>query len=458
MSTKGLRKLAHQSLIDLATGHGINASGKDDVFGCIFGRDSALTVLKILRVHQTRPSLKLLEIARRALLTIVALQGQKFNIESGEEPGKFIHEFRRGEKEKERVLNFEKPWYIYPDDTIKNYDSIDSTPLTLIALYKYYEITGDNEFLIQILPAVEQALNWITKYGDSDKDLLLEYTLPKERKHGGLVVQSWTDSHESLLDQQGRFPKYPIAPVEAQGYAWLALKLWGKFYKENYPVFSKKLGKHADNLKHKFNQVFLIEDEGLTFAAQALDGNKKQIKTITANPLILLWASFGKGKNIECIIEDEYIPNFIKRGFKSDLFDPSAGIRTMSTNSKTYNPNQDSYHNGSFWPILNGLIHEGLELWGAKHEAEKLKNASLKPILHFETPIELYISKNGQYKMYKNKEGQESCKVQAWSAAAMLDLLTEQKKRYKLIRPAVTLWQKVLFKYNPWKSIVPTKT
>lgn len=418
-----MRGQALQWLIDLATEEGINASAKDEVYGCIFGRDSALTILKILRTHIKNPSLTLLEITRRALLTLVSLQGKQFNIESGEEPGKFIHEFRKDKYE--HLISRKIPWFVYPDGLLRNYDSIDSTPLTLIALYKYFQITGDSEFLVSVLPAVEAGLNWIITYGDSDKDLFLEYNFPESRKYGGLLVQSWTDSHESIMRKDGKMPKYPIAPVEAQAYAWLALKLWADYYAFQHPTFAAKLRSQARKLKIQFNKKFIFKDGNYFFAAQALDGDKNQIQTITGNPLICLWATYEENGRKECIVKKEYLREFVNRGFEEDMFEKNAGIRTMSKKSDTFNPSQNSYHNGSFWPILNSLIYEGLETWGFIEQAKGLKEASLKPIEYFGYPIELYITTDeGSYLEYKNQAGQTSCKYQAWSAAATLDFLT----------------------------------
>lgn len=425
MSRNSLKNLAYNSLIALSTEEGINASGKDEIYGCIFGRDSALTILKILRVHSKSPSLELLEISRKALLTLVNLQGTQFNKESGEVPGKFIHEYRKDKSQYAHLVNLPKPWYVYQDKTLRNYDSLDATPLTLIAIYKKNQITQDGEFLMQVLPAVEAGLNWIISFGDMDKDLLVEYELPHDRVHWGLPVQSWTDSQESLLQKDGKFPKYPIAPVEVQGFAWLALRLWADFYLAHSPKFAQKLLLQATGMKDKFNKMFIFKDQGLYFAGQALDGDKNLIKTITGNPILLLWATYDNGQIRESILETDLIPDIVKRVMMEDLFDRDAGIRTMSTEAETYNPNQDSYHNGSFWPILNGLAHEGLENWQFRKEAEVLKEASLKPIEHFQTPIELYIKNSqGEYLEYANSAGQTSCKVQAWSAAATLDLLT----------------------------------
>ncbi len=435
MDLSQFRTRIYQSILALSTEQGINASGKDDVYGCIFGRDSAITILKILSACSRGGSSRFLEtqqllaICKRSLLTLVDLQGKETNLESGEEPGKFIHEYRT--EKYERLLLLEKPWYIYPDGILRNYDSLDATPLGLIAIYRYWQTTNDNAFLLKVLPAVEAGLNWLITYGDRDKDYLVEYELSSDRLHGGLPVQSWTDSVESLLQEDGKFPFYPIAPVEVQGYVWLALKLWADFYMQETNTFmqtkkfAKKLLQHANALKKQFNALFLLQDKGLFFPAQALDGNKNQIKTITGNPLLLLWAAYQTDLQAEAILENQYVPDLVARSLQEDLFDTDAGLRTMSTTSKTYDAGQNSYHNGSFWPKLNGMAHEGLRNFGYVAEAEKLREATIKPLLYFRSPIELYIkTTKGEYLPYSNPSGQQSCREQAWSAAVALDLLS----------------------------------
>ncbi|MEN9327257.1 MAG: hypothetical protein RI947_65 [Candidatus Parcubacteria bacterium] len=423
MDSERLKNIAYNCLLDLSTEDGINASSKDEIYGCIFGRDSALTVLKIIHaLSYGQPSLQsdqpLIDICRRSLLFLIKLQGTEVNIESGEEPGKFIHEYRR--EKFDHLLALSKPWYIYPDMTIRNYDSIDATPLILIAIFRYWQFTHDDTFLQQSLPAVKKGLEWLCSYADLDRDGLVEYTFAKGRKFGGLDVQSWTDSVESLMRFDGSLPAYPIAPVEVQGYVWLALRLWG----DVDGGFGIDFLQHAAQIKTSFNNAFILQDNGYHFAAQALDGTKQQITTITANPLLLLWATYTTEKSHESILDDKYVDDFIKRGFLPDLFDPDAGIRTMSSKSATYNSGQDSYHNGSYWPILNGMIYEGLCTWGYTKEAKILKVATLKPLFFFNSPIELYIKNaQGTYLEYRNSYGQVSCRYQAWSAAAIFDIL-----------------------------------
>lgn len=435
---QALRKLVYNNLISLSSEEGIYASHKEEVYGCVFGRDSAITILKIIRACSNSRTniidkLKLLEISKRALLNLIKLQGRDVNPDSGEEPGKFIHEYR---KEKfERLISGDSPWYVYPDGILRNYDSIDATPLGLIAIYKYWKITRDYEFLLHVLPHIERGLEWIMTYADRDGDFLIEYSVPNERKHGGLMIHSWTDSHESLARPDGTMPSYPIAPVEVQGYAWLALKLWAKFFRTNKLglknlEYASRLRSYARNMKRSFNKHFIFKDEGLYYAAQALDGEDKRIETITGNPLLLLWASHVVGGKTYSILKKKYIPDLVERAFKPDLFERTAGIRTMSTKSPTFNGSQNSYHNGSFWPKLNGMIHEGLLRWGFLTEAAKLRRATLLPIAYFGTPIELYVKdESGFYKEYRANNGQVSCRVQAWTAAVALDLLTHRTKR-----------------------------
>ncbi len=426
MDYETLRTVSYQCILDLATDEGINASGRDEIYGCIFGRDSAITILKILNVVGRNASIDsnhLLQMCRRALLTLVSLQGREINIESGEEPGKFIHEFRR--ERYDHLLALPKPWYVYPDKTLRNYDSLDATPLALIAIARYYERSGDEEFLQAVMPAVRRGLSWIIAGGDRDNDRLVEYELPATRRYGGLMVQSWTDSGESLMRSDGSFPSYPIAPVEVQGYVWLALNIWADYFEQKRNIlFSSVLQRHARLLKRKFNRQVLFFDNGYVFAAQALDGSKNQIRTITGNPLLLLWASREKDGKIESILERKYVKEIVKRAFLPDMFDPDAGVRTMSALSATFDPSPQSYHNGSYWPKLNGMAHEGLLKWKFTNEAAYLREATLKPMAYFGSPIELYIRKDGGYSEFQGPNGQVGCRNQAWSAAAALDMLT----------------------------------
>lgn len=439
-----IHQLAGKTLHDLTTDEGILASARSELFGCTFGRDSFITIIQALEAFEVLPEsqkitlLPVIQKFKNALLVLTTEQGKKINLENGEQPGKFLHELRKTNHE--HLTKAKKPWFLDTDGVMRIYDSLDSTPLGLMAIYKYWESTKDDSFLIETLPAVEAALNWTLSYGDMDKDGLLEYELPTERRHGGLTIQSWTDSRESFANLEGILPKYPIAPIEIQSYAWLALKIWSDFYANNYnsPVFARKLSSIADSMKQKFNNAFIFQDQGLSFGAQALDGDKQPIKTVTANPLLCLWASFRKGGKTESIVHDRFIPDFIERAFMPDMFVAHAGIRTMSSLSPTFNPGRDSYHNGSFWPMLNGLIVKGLENVNSTDRAKKLRHASLLPIEYFGFPLELYnVDEHNNYTEYRSPSGHIGCRNQAWSAAAILCMIASALRQTEAQIPSL---------------------
>src|SRR3989344_4728070 len=151
---KSLRELAYESLLQLETPLGINASGQGDRYAAFFGRDSAITCLKLLRVHKKKPDDIFLRIIKKTIETAVRLQGKTINLASGEKPGKIIHEYRQ--EGYEHLTKNQRPWYIYPDKTLRNYDSVDATPLFLILVAEFFGFTGDTKFLQEILPTVEE--------------------------------------------------------------------------------------------------------------------------------------------------------------------------------------------------------------------------------------------------------------------------------------------------------------
>jgi len=405
----------------LETPLGINASGKDDPFATFFGRDSIITGLKLLRVHKKRPSSAYLRIIRKILKTTSRLQGKEINLASGEKPGKIIHEYR--EAGYSHLVNEERPWYIYPDKTLRNYDTTDSTPLFLILAAEFYALTEDENFLKEILPTVKKAFDYTKKYGHKGgKRIFLEYQLHRPAPYGGLVNQGWMDSTDSI-QIYGEPPKEPIALVEVQGYYFKALKLWAAIFAKIDQGISRELEKRADNLDKEFDRVFLNHTEGLYYFDQAIFSQKAEIIEVRSNPGHCLWAAVQTNGKFKSIINDEYIPDTIARLMMPDMFEPAAGIRTLSTKSKFFNPR--SYHNGSIWPFDNGLITEGFENFGFKKEAEQVKKAVLNAISYFGTPVELYcVEKDGTIKEYISERGHHGAHKQAWTAATILDFTT----------------------------------
>src|SRR5438128_2333463 len=141
-----------------------------------FGRDASIAAFQALLVNP--------DVARDALLFLAAHQGKKVDDFREEEPGKILHEIRRGEL----ARTGEVPHTPY-------YGSVDSTPLFVILFTEYLQWTDDRSTGAQLLPAAEAALRWIEEYGDKDQDGFVEYQRKTER---GLRNQGWKDSWDGV--------------------------------------------------------------------------------------------------------------------------------------------------------------------------------------------------------------------------------------------------------------------
>lgn len=417
-----LWQLGMKTIQELEADRGILASGRNELYGCIFGRDSLITSLLLLETYQKTKDAYFLALVRKILINLAKLQGREVNIESGEEPGKMIHEFRP-DNHGHLTADLNHPWYLYPDGIMRNYDTVDATPLFLMACDRYYRIANDETFLSLIEANVRDALDWILSYGDGNEDCLIDYQFHPDRKSGGLRVQSWMDSAESVFfEDSDEQPTYSIAPLEVQAYAYAALRAWGTHFALTDPTYGHTLLTRADDLKNCFNKKYVTEgSEGLEIA-YAIDG--KGAKLISARSSIghCLWATWTDPATgvADGIISDAHLEGFAARLMQHDLFVPEAGIRTLSSDSSKYEPN--SYHNGSIWPHDTAIASLGLRTHNHPQEADQVRDAILNAYQEFQTAVELFVYDDG-LKEYLSDHGQRACQTQAWSAAALLALL-----------------------------------
>jgi glycogen debranching enzyme len=219
--------------------------------------------------------------------------------------------------------------------------------------------TGDVAFAEKLLPAAEAALRWIDEYGDLDGDGFVEYLCRSPR---GIRNQGWKDSHDSVVHADGRLAEPPIALAEVQAYVYLAKRRMADVYRAvGRPEEAERLEAQAVELRRRFNDAFWMEDE--QYFAQALDADKRQVRTVTSNP----------GHGLYCgIVDEEKALPVAKRLLSPDMFS-GWGIRTMSKAAAAYNPM--SYHNGSVWPHDNALIAAGLKRYGLGRSTNRVATA-----------------------------------------------------------------------------------
>lgn len=429
-SVGSLWELGSNGIRELETERGIMASGKSEAYGCIFGRDSLITVLELMALHRKGTKENHLPLVRKVLGNLAELQGTEMVLESGEEPGKCIHEFRpTGHEHLTRAL--ENPWYVYPDNVMRNYDTVDATPLYLWAFDAYLRESRDVAFVEEHIPSIRAALLWVLDFGDSNNDGFIDYRFHPDRMHGGLKTQSWMDSAESvffekpLVDASGSvsLPEYPIAPVEVQAYTYVALRAWSSFFSSRDPEFSARLFSRAADLKRLFNVTFVMRQDAKRSLAYAIDGRGRLLSSPRSSMGHVLWAVWRDeitGKP-ESILADEHIPAIVARVLARDLFVPKAGVRTLSSRSSHFDAG--SYHNGSIWPHDTAILAEGLDNFGYTKESLLVREALMSAYGHFKTPIELFVFTKGRFKEYKGPSGQGACRMQAWSAASLLSTI-----------------------------------
>jgi len=306
----------------------------------IFGRDSLIASHQLLSINP-RP-------ARETLAFLARHQGTQVDDWRDEQPGKILHEIRRGELAGAGVV----PHTPY-------FGSVDSTPWFLVLYGQHLRWTGDVAFAEELLPAAEAALAWIDEYGDLDGDGFVEYLC---RSAGGICNQGWKDSHDSVVHADGRIAEPPIALAEVQAYVYMAKERMADVYLTlGRERDADRLIGQAEELRRRFNEAFWMEDE--RYFAGALDADKRQVRTVTSNP----------GHGLYChIVDDDKAAALAKRLLAPDMFS-GWGVRTLSKSAVAYNPM--SYHNGSVWPHDNALIAAGFKRYGFVRSTNRVATA-----------------------------------------------------------------------------------
>ncbi len=392
-----LARAYQRSLVDLAAlrfypllapGDAVPAAGLP-WFMALFGRDSLITSLQALPFAP--------ELAETTLRVLGLRQGTRVDPFRDEEPGKILHESRQGE-----LTAFEeRPHSPY-------FGSADATPLFLILLDEYERWSGDARLVRELERAARAALEWIDRFGDRDGDGYVEYQRGMET---GLDNQCWKDSPGSILFADGSQSRLPRACCEIQGYVYDARVRMARLARLHFrdEALAVKLERQAAELKRRFNRDFWLPDRG--FFALALDGDKRQVDSLTSNIGHLLWSG---------IVDDDKV-DAVVRALMGDALYSGWGVRTMGSGEGGYNP--IGYHVGTVWPHDNSIIALGLRRVGRREEAARLAFGILEAAAFFDDRLPEAFAGYERARTRFPVEYPTACSPQAWATGAPLLLL-----------------------------------
>jgi glycogen debranching enzyme len=391
----GFNTLIARSLVDLEMLLTVTPQGRVPYAGvpwyvAPFGRDSVIAALQLLPYHA--------EIAAGTLRFLAAWQGRQRDDFLDEEPGRILHEYRRGEMANCREIPF-----------LPYYGTVDATPLFVILLNEYVRWTADLALARELWPAARAGLEWMRDHGDRDGDGYLEY---QTRSPLGLRNQGWKDSEDAVMHADGRLARPPIALCEVQGYAYAAWLAGAELTEAlNAELEPTDLRRRARALREAFERDFWMPDEA--FYALALDGEKRPCEVIASNVGHCLWTG---------LVDEARAGAVIKRLLADDMFS-GWGMRTLASRERRYNPM--SYHNGSVWPHDNAMAAQGFRRYRMPEHAVTLASALFEASRYFEHRRipELFCG-------FPRHADQGpiaypvACAPQAWAAGSVLGMLT----------------------------------
>jgi len=391
-----ISRATNQSLVDLESLRIFNPTHPDRAvvaagapwFMTLFGRDSLITSWMAMIVDP--------DLAAGVLETLAQFQGKELNPDKEEAPGKIMHEVR-----------FSGASSAALEDGDFYYGTADATPLFLMTLGELDRWGESPEVVESLMPNADLALNWISESGDVDGDGFIEY----ERSFSNsLFNQGWKDSGDGIRFSDGSLPEPPIALCEVQAYTYAAYQTRARLAEQQKDEkLSQKWSEKAQQIRTKFNEDFWIPEKG--WFAVGLDGDKKQIDSLTSNIGHCLWTG---------IVDEDKAPEVAKHLMSDQMFN-GWGIRTMASDTTGYNPT--GYHTGSVWPHDSAIVAAGLMRYGFVEESHRIMMSLLD------------LSRNSSWRLPELTAGfskdefakpiayPASCSPQAWSAASTLMIL-----------------------------------
>ncbi|WP_433428832.1 glycogen debranching N-terminal domain-containing protein [Nonomuraea sp. CA-141351] len=359
-------------------------------FLTLFGRDSIWAARMLLPLGTRLAAGTLRVLGRR--------QGRRLDPETGEAPGKIMHELRR------------EAFDLAGQDgrlPAAYYGTIDATPLWISLLHDAWRWGMPPREVEALLPNLRAALGWLADHADPDGDGFIEYVDASGR---GLANQGWKDSGDSVRFHDGRQAEPPIALVEVQGYAHQAA-LHGAALLDAFGLpGAARWREYAAALAERFRAAFWVDGPEGRFPALALDGDKRPVNALTSNIGHLL------GTGLLSREESAQVAGLLASPGMAEGF----GLRTMSSREVGFSPL--SYHCGSVWPHDTAIVIAALAKEGFDEQAVTLAEGLLAAAESFGYRLPELYAGDARDQVGRPVAYPAACRPQAWSAAAAVTI------------------------------------
>lgn len=393
-----LPALLAQSLDDLESLRMVATGRPDDVFVAagapwfftLFGRDSLWAARMMLPLGTG--------LALGTLRVLAAHQGLRTDPATEEEPGKILHEVRRGVFDDGGGLRL-PPVY---------YGTVDATPLWVCLLHDAWRWGLPAADVEPLLPALVAALDWIGAAADAGGGFLayLDHT------GSGLTNQGWKDSGDAVRFADGTLAAAPVSLAEVQGYAYEAavggaalLDAFGLPGGDRWRSF-------AAGLSARFRERFWTADARGPYPGMALDGAGRLVDAVVSNMGHLLGTGILGAQECD-LVADRLAGEDMSGGF---------GLRTMSALSGGYGSLR--YHCGTVWPHDTAVAAVGLARVGRQDVVARLVDGLLAASVGFDGRLPELWGGDPRDSLRAPVPYPAACRPQAWAAASSVALLT----------------------------------
>lgn len=372
-------------------GSGLYASQGELFKDGIFGRDSLEAAEDLL---EYKP-----ELVRSVISTLSTLQGRRYDERSAEAPGAIHHEYRRyyeGMSEISRgILDRLLERRGDPDQSaereLRDYGSVDATPLYIRLVTQYAERHGD-DFLSQTVTrytgeratmgeCFEDACAFLDHQIDISDIGLYEQQPNMTRSH---AFSAWKDSSSHYLHPDATVVDFtqPIAFVEVQGLAYDALCGAETVLQSRDPVRADHFAHQARCLQTETLERFWMPDSGSAgYFAAAIDRDSqarpRKLRTVSSSGALLLDTCLFDGLPQEQ--RETYLKGIIST-IMSDRFLTEVGVRCRSLEYDQLLDFDDYHGSRAVWAKETFDIAKGLRRQGFLKLAAELENRLLNAV------------------------------------------------------------------------------